>query len=1032
MDIKFLDITGNNFNAAQITSNNNNDDAMITETVFEQTSTAVNSNDSSNFSDSEIELINDAFYNDSDIETDDLDENIQVSSVSSVLNSDELDIQNNQTTNSQSNYINKDDPHYQIKQWTIDLLKNGLYASDENYNEQLNEQGAVREAYSYVKDLIDIGVGKDDINQALTKQEELIEQLTTALNDGSFEEKFKELTGVEFDEEKMIQYQEASNNYSFASILYQKANVFQNEVLSAQNMNEVYNSFLNYYGSEDTALSKLNEYLKETYDNANFQTDTRRITGVNIGVNKDTGEKEITLTYTYPDLSYDKELGYEIWQDATDTETLLMNDAPNYLNYSDTTGVAIGDKNKFTQEANGKINELFNSNLEELGNTYAQIKHEAIGDADQLEQLVTQYCNSQNDFIDKLATGVQFAGLITTTVGGVVTFVNPPTGIAIMGIGNKMALAGMFGDNALELADQITSKNGLTQDEFINITKESALEITTLLVGANINKIAECAQQGTFALSQTLGLSKQASTWLSWMSEAGVDASLSILTDVAMTGDLNLSGNSLQVLLGILTGVANAKYNSYKANVLDELVSKLESKTMTSSEITDFLKKANLSENDIIGYRTYGEIIALEKNGFDLSNYKGYDQNSTQGKAVLSDIDLLYKAYTTGTDVKDLMVPATKSIETGLKNSAVGDLFEVDEKMYIKNKQGNATELGMSKEKYCQLFPVLDRYSSGQQYSGDCYIVSTLNSLIADPSTREKILSCFSEDSNGDITVKLPKSETTITLKPEQNIESFVFDPRYTMTGAPGLQALEYLYKVTAADSEIKRLTAKMDAGFKCASLSFDIASDICEEYGISLDNIDLNKLEEAQKLVAERIAASDAPVLSIDDGDALLSLLDSNPELAYLNYFIQACEYYIDAQEISKTLSDLSNEDTSFVAEVFGGNGGTPAYVLDAFGFKNSEIIKDLSNVENIIKNNDKIYLAGTIDPMTTEGAKIGLVEKHAYSFEKRINANGEIEIIVTNPWALSGDGMKENKEIVLTIEQFKKFFNQICMADK
>ena len=56
---------------------------------------------------------------------------------------------------------------------------------------------------------------------------------------------------------------------------------------------------------------------------------------------------------------------------------------------------------------------------------------------------------------------------------------------------------------------------------------------------------------------------------LAYASQIGADATLSLLTDLVITGDVNLTGEGISQLMGIITGLAGAKVNSYAKESFD-------------------------------------------------------------------------------------------------------------------------------------------------------------------------------------------------------------------------------------------------------------------------------------------------------------------------------------------------------------------------------------------------------------------------------------------------------------------------------
>ena len=156
--------------------------------------------------------------------------------------------------------------------------------------------------------------------------------------------------------------------------------------------------------------------------------------------------------------------------------------------------------------------------------------------------------------------------------------------------------------------------------------------------------------------------------------------------------------------------------------------------------------KSTLNRDDLVKLNTTSKIFDeesleeyLEKGHFEdviktseyvseiMPNFEYSD--TTRGKLIKEEIDLLLEASITGQDVGDLSVPTLKSVTDGIETIEVGDVFEVEgeDKIYLKTADGETQQLDISKEAYNKLFPPLERYMSSQGESGDCYLVSTLN-----------------------------------------------------------------------------------------------------------------------------------------------------------------------------------------------------------------------------------------------------------------------------------------------------------------
>ncbi len=515
------------------------------------------------------------------------------------------------------------------KAWTINLLIQGLNSSLVDFQNQNNEDGSITANYNLIKALTGLGLSSQDLVSAFEEQETLIYELTKALNgesELSFEETFKKLTGVDYDEEKIIKYQELSNQYSIAYSSIQSAQMFQESVSNADNLQDVLNLFISYFGDETRGKEEFLAYLQDGMIPAQDDFD-------------DTNQKTVAFGGYVTDISFDDNgqlvitriNNYNYKRNGEDDEIeTLSYDLAETTNMIRTLPRTF-DNNKFVNQVIGNIEDCFGYTINNLQEEYYNAKKEALGGADKLEETINEYCQSQSNFIDKLAGVTQVAGMVTIATGGVVTFVNPPAGVAIMGAGRYMALGGMFGDNILKAVDGLSSANGLTKDEAKALIRETLKEVGYLALGGKINSVAEAVQAGAFESLTSLGVSKGTATVLSWLAEGGTDMALSVLSDFVITGDANISGNTIQVLMGILTGVANAKVRHLKEQRIAEFEEKVASGELQPKDAASFLpdeftpeeklktacKAAGIDDSDVIDVKSFAKKM-------------GYDDTSTE------------------------------------------------------------------------------------------------------------------------------------------------------------------------------------------------------------------------------------------------------------------------------------------------------------------------------------------------------------------------------------------------------------------
>jgi len=94
-----------------------------------------------------------------------------------------------------------------------------------------------------------------------------------------------------------------------------------------------------------------------------------------------------------------------------------------------------------------------------------------------------------------------------------------------------------------------------------------------------------------------------------------------------------------------------------------------------------------------------------------------------------------------------------------LEKTPVGEVAEIGNTLYI-NDNGNLVKLNISKEKYLELFPPVERFNINQaesKYAGNCWFLECCYNLYQNTDTRIEILNSFRQEGN-DIYVKIPGS----------------------------------------------------------------------------------------------------------------------------------------------------------------------------------------------------------------------------------------------------------------------------------
>ncbi len=917
----------------------------------------------------------------------------EASSPYEILDAESVEQASNITNNKTSKYSDKKlTPEQEMQALTIDFFSQNLENMKSQFEAQENEDGAIRDAYNWVKELIDIGVSKEDINAAIEEQERMITELTSALNgesDATFEEVFEKWTGVEYSEENVQKYLESSQNYSLLVNGLNKTENFKKMVSDASSLGEVLEYYTQYFGSEEEGRAKLNEMLQEAFLNE------ENAMAFGYPVSVEINEKN-ELVVKRP-----KEYGAGGALPGSEYET-TVEDISNVTNMINTMSRYF-DLDKYTEEFTEKFESTTGKSIEELQNEYKINQLNAFGSGNSFQKLIDRYCADQEGFADKLASAAQIGGIGLMVVGGIVTFVCPPAGVAMMNAGKYTALAGMFGDNAIELIDDLASENGLSKDEAWDLMKESVTELALLYSGAKIN--------GAAANVKDMVLTQTQSKALAFLSEIGTDASLSLLTDLMITGEIDITGEGISQLLGIITGVAGAKVDAYtkeafdaadtlyKNGDLDGALEYLSGKGLSQRQIDSHYSSMEMDRINKI-YEETGDIKAALN---EVSSSKIFNRlfhsdkiqdvssaNKQQAIEIVNDlvdmgvifdknIDILsifnnpgdiskeffddlvrYKnAVKNNIPLEDAFIPKFATGQKAVNNANVGDVFFVNDTncLCIKTSDGKIQPLNISAKAYLELFPPVERFATMQNQSGDCYLVSTIDGMFKDPATRVKLLQCFTENPDGTISVKIKDTNVIFRSTDFQGVShvdsDYQYSGNYNVSGTNGMKMLEEVFGFAYVSKRIERL------------------EEILRTYPP-----DSEKYKEAY--------------------NDYIKLQDPN--------------YFSDHGTIARS------------------HGGWMSEVYELFGLEQVKNISPSSNILTNPKNWDKYIFSAATNGNSDRiflNENLQIAGGHAYDIEPFLDAEGNVMIKVTNPWSCANN-------IVLTLKEFQKYFSYVTIAKK
>lgn len=236
-----------------------------------------------------------------------------------------------------------------------------------------------------------------------------------------------------------------------------------------------------------------------------------------------------------------------------------------------------------------KFEEVTGKSIEDVTKEYALCQLDTFGKSSGFEDLVEKYVQDQEEFTDKLSAAISTIGITCIVAGGVISFVFPPAapvGMALMSAGKYISLGGMYIDNALDLINDSTDKDGLTKEELGNIALETGVETVSYAAGRGIGKLTNGLNSAVTSKLTQQGASKVTSYIAGQATETAVDTVLSLGADYAVaqgqslivTGEFmdaedywsldRFLGEGKNQLIGILTGLSSAKVNAYQQGII--------------------------------------------------------------------------------------------------------------------------------------------------------------------------------------------------------------------------------------------------------------------------------------------------------------------------------------------------------------------------------------------------------------------------------------------------------------------------------
>ena len=163
----------------------------------------------------------------------------------------------------------------------------------------------------------------------------------------------------------------------------------------------------------------------------------------------------------------------------------------------------------------------------------------------------------------------------------------------------------------------------------------------------------------------------------------------------------------------------------------------------------------------------------------------GYSSETGFTSEILSDVQKLLNG--------ESLIKKFDTTKNILQKTSTGDVISVKGKLYINNN-GHLEQWNMTEEKFNELFPLVDRFST-RQGMDDCYFISPLTAMYKNPQTRGEYYKMF-EQKGDDIYVTIPAYKDYLGKVKFPNGQIKVQD--INADAAKNVQMLEQAYARTA------------------------------------------------------------------------------------------------------------------------------------------------------------------------------------------------------------------------------------------
>ena len=369
----------------------------------------------------------------------------------------------------------------------------------------------------------------------------------------SFEETYLLEQGVEFNKENIQNYNNSVAQYTFANSLTNKRNEIHNLLTSAIEKAKVQGS---------TGLSSVD------------LINTELISSIGAAITKLYGKDN--LAKGLKDLTNGQ---YTLNDEIKSLEDLSRKDLSAMNNIAKLILTKV-DEN-YSKALNGK-------KLEDYATLMADDYKKAFGSKD-ASALASSFAQDQEGSVQAARNIVQFGGLIVM-VGGMAFC--PP--VAFGG-----GVISSFGGIAVEAYNENTKENP-DEEKNKELKQEAFINAVLLAIGAGSGKVGSMTKAALTA--------KNTPKLVAAMADVGVDSSLSLLGDLTLTGQIDLSGEGFSQLMSLVAGHKGKLVEGFKKGKA-LLKEKLSAQANTNNKILQ------MPDGTVVEVRPDGSTVEVKADG---------------------------------------------------------------------------------------------------------------------------------------------------------------------------------------------------------------------------------------------------------------------------------------------------------------------------------------------------------------------------------------------------------------------------------